>query len=100
MVVGAVALVAVALYGEYYFRCHGKPLSREEAFQRATDYLQQLSQDFVFGDPPPALVEEQYDAQTRGWTFKFVNSTCTIYIIADRCQGTEVGGLSEGCRVR
>ena len=95
-----VVLVAAVLFGDYYFRCHSKPLSRDEAFQRATRKLHSLSQKFVVGDPPPAFVHEQYDLERKEWMFRFQNSTCTVDIVADRCQGTEVAGVNEGCKVR
>ena len=94
-----VALIAAILFGDYYLRCHGKPLSREEALQRATAKLQRFSQDFVIGDPLPALVEEKYEADEKVWMFTFHNSTCTIDILADRCHGTDIGGTT-GCKVR
>jgi hypothetical protein len=94
------ALVALFLFGDYYIRCHGKPLSREEALQRASALLQHLSRNFDLGNPPPVLVEEQYDEPRETWILTFRSHTCEISVIADRCQGTEVGGISEGCRQR
>ena len=70
-------LVAAVLFGDYYLRCHGKPLSREEALQRATTKLQRFSQEFEVGDPLPALAQERYDADQKLWMFTFRNTTCT-----------------------
>jgi len=95
-----IALVSAVLGADYFFRCHGKPLSREEALERANTKLQRFSKKFVTGDSPPTLVEEQYDPQRKGWTFTFKNPVCTVAIIADRCQGTDIGGINEGCTVR
>lgn len=92
--------VALILFGDHYARCHGKPLSRIEALERATKQLQYLSRDFALGNPAPALVDEQYDASDKTWNFTFRNGTCEISVIADRCKGTDVGGISAGCKER
>ena len=94
-----VPLVAAFVFGDYYLRCHSKPLSREEALQRATAKLQRFSQKFVVGEPLPAVVQEHYDADQKLWMFTFKNSTCTIDIVADRCHGTDIAGTN-GCKVR
>jgi hypothetical protein len=93
-------LVAVILFGDYYARCHGKPLSRAEALERATKQLQYLSRDFALGSSTPALVDEQYDASQKTWNFTFRNSACEVSVIADRCKGTDIGGISAGCKER
>lgn len=85
---------------DYLIRCHGKPLSREEALERANAKLQRFSRKFVVGDTLPKLVEEQYDPHKKEWIFTFDNSTCSVIIIADRCHGTDIGGVSKGCTVR
>lgn len=90
-------LLAVAVLGDYVFRCYGRPLSREEALQRAHSQLQYLSNDFALGDPPPSLAGEQYDSEQKSWILTFRNATCEVSIITDRCHGTDIGGLSEGC---
>jgi hypothetical protein len=94
-----VSLVAVGLVVEQRVRCHGEPLSREEAFQRAHAKLQRFSEKFVLGEALPPLVDERYDADQKLWSFTFRNSTCEIIILADRCKGTDVGGTN-GCKVR
>jgi len=66
-----IALVSAVLGADYLFRCHGKPLSREEALERANAKLQRFSKKFVTGDSLPTLVEEQYDPQRKEWTFTF-----------------------------
>jgi hypothetical protein len=95
-----IALVSAVFIADYLFRCHGKPLSREQALERANAKLQRFSKKFVTGDTLPTLVGEQYDPQRKEWTFTFKNPTCTVGIIADRCHGTDIAGLSEGCTVR
>jgi len=95
-----IALVFAVFVADHLFRCHGKPLSREEALERANAKLQRFARKFVVGDTLPKLVEEQYDPQKEEWIFSFDNSTCSIIIIADRCHGTDIGGASKGCTVR
>lgn len=95
-----IALIFAVLVADYLFRCHGKPLSREEALERANAKLQRFSKKFVTGGSLPTLVEEQYDPQRKEWTFTFKNPVCTVGIIADRCHGTDIGGISEGCTAR
>jgi hypothetical protein len=95
-----IALVFAVFVADYLFRCHGKPLSREEALERANAKLQRFSKKSVVGDTLPKLVEEQYDPQKEEWMFTFDNSTCSVIIIADRCHGTDIGGVSKGCTVR
>jgi hypothetical protein len=93
-------LVAVVLLADHYSRCYGKPLSRDEALQRANEQLRYLSKDFLLGDTLPALADEQYDPQKKTWIVTFRNSTCEVSIITDRCHGTDVGGMSDGCKDR
>jgi hypothetical protein len=95
-----VASVAVALFAEHYSRCYGKPLSREEALRRANAQLQFFDKDFVLGDSLPALKEEEYDPEEKTRTFTFRYPTCEVSVIADRCQGTDIGGISQGCKER
>jgi hypothetical protein len=77
--------------------CHGKPLQREEALERA---IKRLHCTYEVEDELSQLVEEQYNSDTKTWMFRFQNAGCIVYIIADRCQGTEVGGASAGCLLR
>ena len=89
-------LVVVALLGDYLFRCRGKPLSRDEALQRATAKVQRFSQKFMVGETLPPLVEDRYDAEEKLWMFTFRNTTCEVIVVADRCHGTDIGGTN-GC---
>jgi hypothetical protein len=95
-----IALFALILFGDYYARCHSKPLSHAEALERAKTQLQYLSRDFVIGNSDPSLVDEQYDASERTWTFTFRNGACEVTVITDRCKGTDIGGISAGCKQR
>ena len=95
-----VALALAVLSADHYSRCHGKTLSREEALHRAQSQLQLLARDFFLGDSLPTLKDEQYDPSSKSWTITFRNSTCEVSIITDRCHGTDVGGVSEGCKER
>jgi hypothetical protein len=93
-----VGLVVVALCADYFWRCSGIPLSRKEALRRATTQLEHLNRNHAFGDSLPALVDEQYDSNQQTWMFTFRNGACTVEILADRCHGTDVGGVSQGCK--
>jgi len=95
-----VVLVLIVLFLDHYSRCYGKPLSREEALQRANRQLQFLNKDFVLGDTLPILAAEEYNPDTRTWILTFRSPTCEVSIITDRCHGTDVGGMSEGCKER
>src|SRR5438270_11359636 len=88
-------LIAAALFADYWFRCHGAPLSRADALQRANTRLQYLSGDWDLVTPLPSLAEEQYDAEDGTWMFTFSNSVCAVGIITERCHGTDVGGVSK-----
>ena len=97
----AVAVIAVALFAihDHEVRCHGKPLTREEAIERATYKIQRFSVKFDTGNAPPRLVEENYDAEQKTWIFKYHTDACDVYVVADRCEGTEIGGET-GCNPR
>ena len=98
---GIIAVLTIEHLIERYIRCYVKPpLTREEGLQRSTTYWKDLSKDFVLGGEFPTLSEERYDAERKEWAFTFSNSTCTVVVITDRRQGTEVGGMSKGCTVR
>jgi hypothetical protein len=98
---GLVMMIVITDRIERYIKCQVMPaLTREEALQRSTRYWYDLSEDFSLDAESPTLSEERYDAERREWAFTFSNTTCTVIIITDRCQGTEVGGMSEGCTVR
>ncbi len=94
VVAAVVALIASALVVEYLYRCHGNPLSRGEALDRATAALQRN----VVTNPPMPLVEELFDSERKEWMFTFRNATCIVSVLADRCKGTDIGGISEGCK--
>ena len=93
-----IVVVAAILLVEHFWRCSGIPLSREEALRRASVRLQYLSRHFDLGEPPPALVKEQYDPKQQTWIFSFRSPNCEVDVIADRCHGTDIGGMSHGCK--
>jgi len=95
-----VTLVVAALFANHYLRCHGKPLTREEALRRANAQLQYLAKDFNLGETVPVLADEEYDPDKKTWILTFRSPTCEVSIITDRCHGTDIGGMSEGCKVR
>jgi hypothetical protein len=100
ILLGVTALIVFVFLADYLFRCHGRALSRQEALERADAKLKRFSKKYVVGDTLPRLVEEQYDPERKEWMFTFENSTCSIIIVADRCNGTDIGGVSKGCTVR
>jgi len=100
VLLAVIGLIFAVFLSDYVMRCHRKPLSREEALERANNKLQRFSRKFVVGDTLPKLAEEQYDPQRGEWMFTFDNSTCSLTIIADRCHGMDIGGVSKGCTVR
>jgi hypothetical protein len=100
MVSVVIVLIFGALIVDYLFRYYGPPLSREEALRRATAQLQYFSRQRMTGGTVPVLAEEQYDSEKKTWVFTFRNANCEIAILADRRQGTEVGGMTKGCDVR
>lgn len=68
VVAGGLALsVAAVLFAEYWLRCHGKPLARAEALERAQARLQGLSRRWALGQPLPSLAQEQYDSTNGSW---------------------------------
>jgi hypothetical protein len=94
----SVAAVGMLTFtAEHAYRCWGEPLTREEAIKRAKTRLDVFSKRYIVGIPPPTLVAEQYETGTKTWIFTFQNSTCAIDIIADKCNGTDIGGVSAGC---
>jgi hypothetical protein len=77
----SIAVIVAILFGDWLLRCHGKPLSRQEALQRANVRLQYLSRDWVLSDPMPSLTSEQFDLIYGTWMFTFKSSTCEVSII-------------------
>lgn len=92
-----IGLGAASLFVSHFWRCSGIPLSREEALRRATTQLNYLNRKHTLGETLPVLVEEQYDRKQQTWTFTFRSGACTVEILADRCHGTDLGGVSQGC---
>jgi len=93
-----VGLGAMGLVADHFWRCSGRPLSREEALRRATAQLNYVNRKNTLGPTLPALAGEQYDPKQQTWIFTFRSGSCTVDIIADRCHGTDVGGVSDGCK--
>ena len=95
----ALAIIGSVFVVDHVVRCNGKPLTRDEALQRASAKLKRFSQKFVVGDATPELVEEHYDDKQKVWMFTFRGKACEIIILADRCHGTDIGGTN-GCSPR
>jgi hypothetical protein len=96
----AFVVIAIAFFvRESRIRCHGQPLTREEAVERATSKIQRFSLKFDIGKTPPRLVAETYDANKKMWNFTFHTDACDVIVLADRCEGTDIGGTT-GCNPR
>jgi hypothetical protein len=93
-----IGLAVLGLVANHFWRCGGIALSREEALRRATAQLKYINRKNTLGTTLPKLAEEQYDPKQQTWIFTFRSNTCTVDIVVDRCHGTDVGGLSEGCK--
>jgi len=93
-----IGLCLLGLLADHFRRCSGIPLSREEALRRATAQLKYINRKNTLGPTLPPLAEEQYDPKQQTWIFTFRNGACTVDIVADRCHGTDVGGVSQGCK--
>lgn len=92
----AVALaVAMALGADYGFRCHGSPLSRDEALARANARLEHFSKSFNVKEAM-TLSDATFEADTKGWLVTFTGPKCKVIIIVDRCHGDDVGSTN-GC---
>jgi hypothetical protein len=93
-----IGLGVAGLFIDHFWRCSGIPLTREEALRRATTQLKYLNRKNTLGDKLPALIEERYDSTQQTWIFTFRHGDCTVDIVTDRCHGTDVGGVSQGCK--
>jgi hypothetical protein len=100
VLIAIVTLVVALFVADYVVKCHGKPLTRVEAFQRASSRIQRFSLKYNIGNTPPRLAEESFDADQKTWTFTFHTDACDVFVIADRCEGTDIGGISGACNPR
>jgi hypothetical protein len=94
------ASAVAVLTADHLFRCSGRPFSRDEARREPNAQLQYLAKYFVLGDAPPTLVEEEYDPYAKTWMLTFRSADCEVIVIADRCHGTDIGGVNAGCKDR
>lgn len=96
----AAVLVGAATWGvEHGLRCYGAPWERDEALRRAREALGYLSEDYSV-EKGAALIDEKYDRELHSWSFLFRSNSCDVSVFADRCNGTDIGGMSRGCPSR
>jgi len=91
-----VGVLVAGVTADYWARCHGKPLTRDEALRRSKVRLERFAKSFGTGATLPALIDGRYEEDTKSWAFTYKNADCTVAIIVDRCHGDEVGGAA-GC---
>jgi hypothetical protein len=92
-----IALVVAGVIVERSLRCHGSPLTREEALQRAAARLARYAKAFDIGDAPAVLLKEEQESG--GWIFTYRTAKCDVMVTVDRCHGDDIGG-SSGCKSR
>lgn len=89
-----VALVAIGIAVDYWRRCHGPPLLREEALQRAQLRLESFMKSFNVPGEFPRLVDETFESDTNAWLLTYENESCKVIVIVDRCHGDDIGGAT------
>jgi hypothetical protein len=68
----AVLLVSVLVAGiDYWRRCHGLPLTRAEAVERAQKRMTRFFTSRGFQIPMPELVGTQFEADTNAWLITY-----------------------------
>jgi hypothetical protein len=91
-VVLAGATLGSLAFLDYWARCHGTPLSREEALRRAEARVSRYAKSFHIPGSLPPMTSMDFDASTNAWLVTFKNDTCQIIVISDRCHGDDIGG--------
>jgi hypothetical protein len=94
-IVGTVVVVGAALFVDYWAKCHGAPLSRDEALQRAKARAERFTKSHRT-HPVPEAVKMEFDRKSNVWLVTFEGTDCEIIIITDRCHGDDVGGARCG----
>lgn len=85
--VAGIAFIAILTVGaEYAFRCHGAPLTRDEAVARAKAQLKRYKQSFQIAEPM-SLSDITTEQGTKTWLASFVGPKCKVIIVVDRCHG-------------
>jgi hypothetical protein len=93
------ALAAVLLVAADEYACaHRSPFTRDEAIERATNYVPNFLKIFENVDVKNLRrVEEKFDAATKTWLFSYTNGSCEFSIVVNRCSGATDAGSSPGC---
>ena len=92
LVVGVLALAI-----DYARKCHGRPLSRQEAVSRGQARLERFIKSHRVTGDLPSLAEEQYEQDAKTWLLTYVSKTCKVIVMVDRCHGDDVGS-STACQ--
>ena len=93
------ALAAVLLVAADEYACaHRSPFTRDEAIERATNYVPNFLKIFEnIDDKNLKRVEEKFDPATKTWLFSYSNGSCEFDIVVNRCSGADDAGSSAGC---
>jgi hypothetical protein len=82
---------------DYARKCHGPPLSRQEAVSRGQARLERFIKTFHVSGDLPVLLEEQYEQDSKTWLLTYGSKTCKVIVTVDRCHGDDVGS-STACQ--
>jgi hypothetical protein len=86
LVVGALVLGI-----DYARKCHGAPLSKQEALQRGQARLERFIKSYHVSGDLPVLLDEQYEQDSKTWLLTYESKTCKLIVTVSRCHGDEVG---------
>ena len=94
----AVFAVIVLIAADEYACAHRSPFTRDEAIERATNYVPNFLKLFENIDEKNLRrVEEEFDVATKTWLFSYTNGACEFDIVVNRCSGATDAGSSAGC---
>ena len=93
-ILAVVLIIAGAIVTDWWRRCHGEPLTREEAVSRATERVKRFSQSHKAGDISYAVREIAYEYDSKSWRITFGDHDCIVVVIVDRCHGDDIGGTT------
>lgn len=95
--VAALAVVLLVAADEYAC-AHRSPFTRDEAIERATNYVPNFLKIFENVDVKNLRrVEEKFDPATKTWLFSYTNGSCEFSIVVNRCSGATDAGISASC---
>jgi hypothetical protein len=94
-----VVLAVISLVAADEYACaHRSPFTRDEAKERATNYVPNFLRVFEnVDDKNLRRVEEKFDVATKTWLFSYTNGSCEFRIVVNRCSGATDAGVSAGC---